>query len=197
MKKLLIPILILPLMFFTGCSDEDDTATGSTESYTMSDLVGTWDTTQSSMTQSMSIDFAILGAASGLTGADLTAVALATCTDEYEGTLNGLVCTASMTEELCCEEGQSQTVTITSDGSFTEVDTDAYGSETITGTITIDGTDLTMTFTDEGETFTTSGTLSISGTTATFDIAMDMSAYNVSGMTLTASQIIIAEKAAE
>ena len=62
MKKILIPILILPLMFFTGCSEEEETATGpdDTTSYTIDDMVGTWNMLSSTIDIEASIDFSAL-----------------------------------------------------------------------------------------------------------------------------------------
>ena len=193
MKKLLIPILILPLMFFTGCSDEEETVAASTESYTISDLVGTWSVTSSNISMSGTMDFEILMAGYGY-GADvLAAMAAAACADEG-GTLSGLVCSISATEQDCCEEGQSQTYTVAEDGTYTLTDIMGDDSETTTGTITVNGTDLTLTGTDGYDTFSTTGTLSISGTTATFDVDIDMSYYNMTGISVSASQTTIAEK---
>ena len=44
MKRILTYMLILPLVFVTGCSEEEENPAGSSESYTVEDLAGTWDT---------------------------------------------------------------------------------------------------------------------------------------------------------
>ena len=195
MKKILIPILILPLMFFTGCSEEEETATGSSESYTISDLVGTWDTISSENTMSMNIDFVTFYAAQGVDEASLagmTAVLTGLCAD-MDGTLSGYTCSVSETETICCDEGETSTLTVADNGTYTVEDQDGDGS---TGTITIDGTDITIV--DEGSP-EMSGTLSISGTTATISLSTsidfsDYYGYEMPGYSMTSIVDMVLEK---
>ena len=219
MKKFLIPILILPLIFLTGCSEEDDAGTGSGESYTVDDLDGTWNTTYGLMDMDMSMDFSSifgeldeescveLGGTYSNSSCDIPDFIIAIAADEgcseMGGTLSGTTCTMSIEEQICCEEGQSQTITIESHGDhgdITIVSTNADGSLSESGEIVVDGTDITMSMVDldSGDLDVMHGTLDIDGDTATiiFDMNMDdmMVDDSTGGMEISASMILIMEK---
>ena len=166
--------VILTLMFFAGC---DKSSTGPSENYTIDDIVGTWDMVSNNMNMNMTIDFStaftymldeqncpmIGGAYDDQDGCILSddmisTLASPTC-EQMEGQLSNNICTSSQSEEICCQE-LSQTITITSDGNLTMVTIDTDGEETSTGTISIDGTDITWIMNDFPE---MTGTLSISG----------------------------------
>ena len=82
----------------------------------------------------MTIDFSIAFADYGFSDTYLAMMAAGVST-EMGGTLNGLVCTASQSEEICCSDSQSQTVTITSGGSITIVSTEDGDTDTSSGRI--------------------------------------------------------------
>ena len=166
--------VILTLMFFAGC---DKSSTGPSENYTIDDIVGTWDMVSNNMNMNMTIDFStaftymfdeqncsLMGGAyddqDGCILSDdmISTVAPLTC-EQMEGQLSNNICTSSQSEEICCQE-LSQTITITSDGNLTMVTSDTDGEETSTGTISIDGTDITWIIDNSPEMM---GTLSISG----------------------------------
>ena len=171
MKKFLVIISILLLI---GC---DKSSTGLTENYTIDDIVGTWDMISNNMDVTMAIDFStaftymydeqtcnIMGGTYEdqdgciLSNDMVSTLASLTC-EQMEGQLNNNICTVSQLEEICCQE-LSQTLTITSDGNTTMVTISTGGEETTTGTISIDGTDITWIMNDSPE---MTGTLSISG----------------------------------
>ena len=182
MKKILIPILILPLMFFTGCDEEEETPTGSTGSndsvsYSIDDMVGTWNMTSNQTEGSALMDLSSLAdwysemlsdldqetceymemtydETTGCTMNDTVfAMMLVGVCAEMEGTLVGTTCTMNMLDVSCCDEGQSEVATITSDGAMTLVGVDEDGAWTDTGTISIDGTALILEIDEECECF--------------------------------------------
>ena len=174
MHRTHILTVILTLMFFAGC---DKSSTGPSENYTIDDIVGTWDMVSNNMNMNMTIDFntaftymfdeqtcpMIGGTYDDQDGCILSddmisTLASLTC-EQMEGQLSNNICTSSQSEEICCQE-LSQTITITSDGNLTMVTIDTEGEETSTGTISIDGTDITWIMNDSPE---MTGTLSISG----------------------------------
>ena len=169
MKKILLLTLLI-----VGC---DKSSTGLTDNYTIDDIVGTWDMVSNDLNMNMTIDFStaftymfdeqncsLMGGAyddqDGCILSDdmISTVAPLTC-EQMEGQLSNNICTSSQSEEICCQE-LSQTITITSDGNLTMVTIDTDGEETSTGTISIDGTDITWIMNDSPE---MTGTLSISG----------------------------------
>ena len=169
MKKILLLTLLI-----VGC---DKSSTGPTDNYTIDDIVGTWDMVSNNMHMNMTIDFStaftymfdeqncpmIGGTYDDQDGCILSddmesTLASLTC-EQMEGQLSNNICTSSQSEEICCQE-LSQTITITSDGNITMVTIDTDGEETSTGTISIDGTDITWIMDDYQE---ITGTLSISG----------------------------------
>ena len=172
MHRTHILTVILTLMFFAGC---DKSSTGPSENYTIDDIVGTWDMVSNNMNMNMTIDFStaftymldeqncpmIGGAYDDQDGCILSddmisTLASPTC-EQMEGQLSNNICISSQSEEICCQE-LSQTITITSDGNLTMVTIDTDGEETSTGTISIDGTDITWIMNDFPE---MTGTLSI------------------------------------
>ena len=215
MKKILIPILILPLMFFTGC-EEEETLTGSTDSisYSIEDMVGTWDIISNIGEVSMSIDLSSLVTMftdnldgisemeceeEGFTWSDSCTISdemvvemlgdfcsegelenwvcdegngtdwyvsedecdqecNEDCTfyeeeeeDSYTYTLIGTTCNMEVLEQECCEEGQSEVATITSDGTITLVGVDEGVEHTDIGTISVDGTTVMIVIDEECE----------------------------------------------
>ena len=169
MKKILLLTLLI-----VGC---DKSSTAPTDNYTIDDIVGTWDMVSNDLNMNMTIDFStaftymfdeqncsLMGGAyddqDGCILSDdmISTVAPLTC-EQMEGQLSNNICTSSQSEEICCQE-LSQTITITSDGNLTMVTIDTDGEETSTGTISIDGTDITWIMNDSPE---MTGTLSISG----------------------------------
>ena len=173
MKRILTYMLILPLVFVTGCSEEEENPTGSSESYTIEDLAGDWDTVSQSSEMSMSMDFGLMfsgldaysctymgGAYTEADGCvlDETTMAIyagASCT-EMGGTLSGNICSASGTEDLCCGatmEMLSQTITIVDHGDHGDMtivatyndDGDGEMTETSYALVEVDGTDITVT----------------------------------------------------
>jgi len=174
MHRTHILTVILTLMFFAGC---DKSSTGPSENYTIDDIVGTWDMVSNNMNMNMTIDFSTAftymfdeqncsmmgGTYDDQDGCILSddmesTLASLTC-EQMEGQLSNNICTSSQSEEICCQE-LSQTITITSDGNLTMVTIDTDGEETSTGTISIDGTDITWIIDNSPEMM---GTLSISG----------------------------------
>ena len=174
MKRILTYMLILPLVFVTGCSEEEENPTGSSESYTIEDLAGDWDTVSQSSEMSMSMDFGLMfsgldaysctymgGAYTEADGCvlDETTIAIyagASCT-EMGGTLSGNICSASGTEDLCCGatmEMLSQTITIVDHGDHGDMtivatyndDGDGEMTETSYALVEVDGTDITITY---------------------------------------------------
>jgi len=182
MKKFLVIISILLLI---GC---DKSSTGLTENYTIDDIVGTWDMISNNMDVTMAIDFStaftymydeqtcnIMGGTYEdqdgciLSNDMVSTLASLTC-EQMEGQLNNNICTVSQLEEICCQE-LSQTLTITSDGNTTMVTISTGGEETTTGTISIDGTDITWIMNDSPA---LTGTLFIAeDNTATFTFMID------------------------
>ena len=169
MKKILLLTLLI-----VGC---DKSSTAPTDNYTIDDIVGTWDMVSNDMNMNMTIDFSTAftymfdeqncsmmgGTYDDQDGCILSddmesTLASLTC-EQMEGQLSNNICTSSQSEEICCQE-LSQTITITSDGNLTMVTIDTDGEETSTGTISIDGTDITWIMNDSPE---MTGTLSISG----------------------------------
>ena len=220
MKKILIPILILPLMLFTGCSEDEEAAgsgTGSSASYTISDLVGTWETVENTSTNSINIDYVQFYLAMyeemgySYTQSEieamldfLSAELEANCTTEGGGTWSGYTCSTIESETVCCTDGQSEVTVISDDGTFSQATVEYEGAdeETSTGTLVVSGSDVTMSFDDDDSSI--SGTLDIAsnGTTATFvyDITEEMDSYFTdylgfgTGMTFTSTVTVVVEK---
>ena len=162
-------------MFFTGCDEEEETVVGSTdeESYTIDDMMGTWDMTSHQVEGSVSIDFSSLASmyseldqayceyfglvydeVDGCTMDDtMLAMMVAGACVEMGGTLAGTTCTMDILEQQCCEEGESEVATITSDGVMTVVGVDEDDQWTMMGTISIDGTAFTIELDEECECF--------------------------------------------
>ena len=189
MKKIYIIMLISA--FFISCSDEE-------ESYTLTDLQGSWEVDSWDMDMQMAIDFDIAmssevesldedmcleiggtyaNGACTLSESLLTTLSQSAC-DDMNGVLSGLVCTADDSQTLCCMEGESQTLTITSNGSISSSTT--YEGNTTEeedkGTLAVSGNTVTLTLNnpspDEGEisSFTMTGTLAFSGNTVTISL---------------------------
>jgi hypothetical protein len=188
------------MMFFTGCSEEEETITGSTdeESYTIDDMVGTWDMVSNIEESSISMDLSPIVAfyptllveldqmecedygftwdSDTCTASDeqIAEIVGDYCSSECDDGLNqyecedygcdwdndsqecladeeattytlvGNTCTIEMSYEECCEEGQSTSITITSEGAVTLTGMDEGGAWEDTGVISIDGTNITV-----------------------------------------------------
>ena len=166
MKKIIAGILMLATLMFTGCSEDP---AGPSVTYTIDDLVGTWEKTAGSMTMTMTI--------SG-TGTD------------YDGT-------TTETEDFD-PDTMSETLVINSDGSYnvTFDNGEGYGEESDSGTLTISGASVTYQSNSDDEVIT--GTVSITGTTATFSYSISESETAPDGytgsMSMTASMTSVYEK---
>ena len=189
MYRTFISTAVLTIMFFTGCTNN---STGPNENYTIDDMIGTWNMVSSTMDMTMAMDISTAflymideeectsmggtyedededGYGCTLSDAMISILAPLMC-EQMEGQLSNNMCTYSLEQEICCLES-SQTLTITSEGNITMVTIDADEEYTNIGTISIDGTDITLTMDDSPE---LTGTLSISGdNTATFTFAID------------------------
>ena len=167
MKRIFTYMLILPLVFVTGCSEEEENPAGSSESYTIEDLAGDWSVTSETHETSMSMDYAAFYAmldeegcagigtyseANGCTvdSAFLSMIVTSAC-EEAGGTVSGNTCTTTETELACCGEGTgvaSMALTIVDHddhGDITVVRTETDGEvDTQYGVITVDGTDITI-----------------------------------------------------
>tara|TARA_B100002052_G_scaffold134023_1_gene123109 strand:+ start:112 stop:987 length:876 start_codon:yes stop_codon:yes gene_type:complete len=161
-------MLILPLVFVTGCSEEEENPAGSSESYTIEDLAGDWSVTSETHEESMSIDYAAMYAmldedecaeeggtyseANGCTvDSDMLSQLVAMQCAYLGGTASGSTCTSTEIELHCCGEGTgvaSMALTIVDHGDhgdITLVRTETDGEvDTQYGVITVDGTDITI-----------------------------------------------------
>ena len=178
MFRTITSAICISLLIFAGCNKN---STGSHESYSLEDIVGTWNMISSNLDINMEFDFNIAflylldeetcvslggtfededGDGYGCVLNDLMILTMAALTcDQMEGELNNNICIANIIEEICCEES-SQTLTIGSDGGVAMVNIDSEGEETITGNIAIDGNNVVWTMDDSS---ILTGTLSISG----------------------------------
>ena len=169
MKRIFTYMLILPLVFVTGCSEEEEeNPAGSSESYTIEDLAGDWSVTSETHEMSMSIDYAAMYAmldedecadeggtyseANGCTvDSDMLSQLVAMQCAYVGGTASGSTCTSTEIELHCCGEGtgvSSMALTIVDHGDhgdITLVRTETDGEvDTDYGVITVDGTDITI-----------------------------------------------------
>ena len=178
MLRTIISAIGISLLFFAGCNKN---STGSHESYSLEDIVGTWNMVSSNLDINMEFDFnnAFLylldeetctsmggtfededgdGYGCVLNDVMILTLAMMMC-EQMEGELSDNICIANIIEEICCQES-SQTLTITLDGNVTMVNIDSEGEETISGNIAVDGNNVVWTM-DDSPILT--GTLSMSG----------------------------------
>ena len=191
MNRIIISILFSSIVFFVGC--DNGTISNSSNDYTIENMVGTWNVISNNMDMTMAFDFntaflymldeyncVLMGGAyedddgdgygCTLSNSMISTVAPSIC-NQMQGELTDNICTYSIIEELCCQESESQTLTITSDGSITSISINSEGEVTNTGNISIDGTDIIWTMDNSPE---LTGTLSMPGNnSATFTFELD------------------------
>ena len=187
MKTISNSVLFFSLFFIIGCDEDETPPTYLGPIYTIDDMAGIWEMDSHTMDISMTMDIAgiisygldstacvsIGGTYSNgmCTVSDIMLAALTetTCMQLNGEVTNTSLCSVTQTETLCCEGSNSSTFTIASDGSLTMVAN--YGEvQENTGSISINGTSITMTLINPSmtpSTMTLTGTLSISEDTAT------------------------------
>ena len=180
--KSLFKLSILSSFLIVGC--DSDPASASSESYTLNDLEGTWESQSSNFEMVMVLDIALaiesmdedecIGEYDSSDGcivdsASAIAYSLVVC-ELLEGSLNGTQCSVAEEGETIFSEQDSQTITILSDGSMSILNIDSEGEETLTGNISVNGNMIAWQLDDNPE---MPGTISISEDIATLQLSAE------------------------